>query len=143
MELELSGWTSGPGTERLDDIDISSIYLPSLRHLTVWSESRDDLNQIIKLVEHSSCPLTSITLHCSNFLEVTVKRLLSLLRMSLREVALGGSYHIRHALLDCFFSSSPSSKQSDFYLPHVEELEITTMVMVDLRPYDRVLGAER
>ena len=30
----------------------------------------------------------------------------------------------------------------DFYLPDTEEIEITTMVMVDLRPYDRVLGAE-
>ena len=63
--------------------------------------------------------------------------------MSLRKVAVGGGDHIRPALSDCLFSSSSSSEQSDFYLPRVEELEITTTtVMVDLRPYDRGLGVE-
>ncbi|KAK1224750.1 hypothetical protein PQX77_012334 [Marasmius sp. AFHP31] len=138
VELTLRGWSPGP--ERLDHMDVSSLYLPSLQHLRLYNGARNEMNQIVEMLERSSCRLISVWLIDITLLEVTVKRLLSTSRGSLRKVVLLGRT-IGPSLLECFFSSSyTDTSRSHFFLPHLEELDVSQMLMVDLGPYDRVLG---
>ncbi|KAL0057964.1 hypothetical protein AAF712_015373 [Marasmius tenuissimus] len=144
IELDLYGWTptqSEPG-HGVDDMDISSLHLPSLRHLTLrkLGNTSNDLNSITKMIERSSCRLLSVSLLSVTLLDVTVKRFLSVSGGSLRKIVMRGRI-IGPTLLECFFSHS---SQTDWHplLPHLEELNINRLMLADLEPYDRVLGLE-
>ncbi|KAJ8091178.1 hypothetical protein PM082_004154 [Marasmius tenuissimus] len=142
VELDLYGWAPGP--TRPDDMDISSLHLPSLRHLTLrelCGNPFNDLNSIIKMVERSSCRLLSVSVFGATFLDVTVKRFLSISRGSLRKVVLRGRI-IGSTLLECFFSHSLQTDENNPAFPYLEELDADRLMLVDLEPYDRVLGLE-
>ncbi|KAK1227042.1 hypothetical protein PQX77_009952 [Marasmius sp. AFHP31] len=139
VELDLHEWYPDP--ERVDGIDISSLYLPSLQYLTLRNLTSNDLDPIMKMIERSSCHLLSASLFHTNLLDLTIKRFLFTSRESLRKVALLQGRNIGSPLLECFFSHS---SRTDEYLcfPNLEELEVDQFMLVDLEPYDRVLGLE-
>ncbi|KAK1227047.1 hypothetical protein PQX77_009957 [Marasmius sp. AFHP31] len=142
VELDLYGWAPGPA--RPDDMDVLSLRLPSLRHLTLrelGGSSLNDLDSIIKMVERSSCRLFSVSLFDATFLDVTVKRLLSISRGSLRKIVLRGRI-IGSTLLEHFFSHSSKTEDNYPFFPYLEELDADRLMLADLGPYDRVLGLE-
>ncbi|KAJ8091174.1 hypothetical protein PM082_004150 [Marasmius tenuissimus] len=139
VELDLHEWYPEP--ERVAGLDISSLYLPSLQYLTLRNLTSNDLDPIMEMIERSSCRLLSASLFHTNLLDLTVKRFLFVSRESLRKVVLLQGRNIGSPLLECFFSHS---SRTDRYLcfPRLEELEIDQLMLVDLEPYDRVLGLE-
>ncbi|KAL0057968.1 hypothetical protein AAF712_015377 [Marasmius tenuissimus] len=139
VELDLYGWKPGPG--RPDDMDVASLHLPSLQHLTLrqLGDPANDMDTIMEMVERSSCQLLSVSLFGATFLDVMVKRFLSIFKGSLQKVVLQGRI-IGPTLLECFFSHS--SQTLDTFFPHLKELDINQLMLADLELYDRVLGLE-
>ncbi|KAL0564187.1 hypothetical protein V5O48_017865, partial [Marasmius crinis-equi] len=137
VDLRLNQWNSQPSGE----LYWSTLHLPFLQYLTLcgFSDPEKDLNGVTKMLENSSCRLLSISLLGITFLEETAKRILWTSRETLGKISLRGRI-IGTSLLECFFSSSLESKAARIF-PNLEELEAKFM-LVDLEPYDRVLGLE-
>ena len=76
VEIDLGEWDC---PQNPDYLNLPSLYLPCLQHLTLrLGSTLKDLTSVIQMLERSSCHLLSVALFNAIFLDIAIKRLLSL-----------------------------------------------------------------